>query len=129
MKRVLGWLDDGSAIFERETRDLETFSFLPAQPGWCTLQWYRGDDRELHTCKTAIVAWKICTMSGVTHGGEPFVSTWTTPVVADSTDVDKLDYAVLGPDGLVYVYEQEPQPFGAWLEAKNQQTAHEHPVE
>ena len=36
MKRVLGWLDDGSPVFERANEDLETFHILPAPAGWFT---------------------------------------------------------------------------------------------
>jgi hypothetical protein len=127
MKRVLGWLDDGGPIFERGNEDLETSHFLPALAGWYTLQRY-SENGELKVCKTAVVAWEIRTMSGVSHMGEKIVSTWTIPIVADSTDMDGLDYAVLGPDGLVYEYGKDPEPFGSWLEAKKQ-TAYEHPVE
>jgi hypothetical protein len=121
MKRLIGWLDDGSAIFEQSNEDLETFSFLPAQPGWHTLQWYRGDDGELHVCKTSIVAWKINMTSSVSHAGAVIRSTWTTPIVADSTDMDELDHVLLSPDGIVHRFETDPQPYEEWLAAKKQQ--------
>jgi hypothetical protein len=79
------------------------------------------DDARL--CKNAIIAWKIRTMSGLTHMGKVMTSTWTTPIVADSTDMDELDYVILSPDNIVHKFETEPQPFTKWLEGKKQQLA------
>jgi hypothetical protein len=128
LRRLLGWLDDGSPILEHPTDHVETFHILPAQPGWHTLQWGRGDNGELEICKTAIIAWKITTTSGISHLGEVIRSTWTTPIVADSTDMDELNHVLLSPDNIVHQFETDPQLYEEWLAAKKQQT-HEHPVE
>jgi hypothetical protein len=126
-RRLLGWLDDGSPILEYPTDDLETFSIVPAQPGWYTLQGDRSDSGELHICKTAIVAWKISVTSNISHFGKVIGSTWTTPITADSTDWSEMEHSVLGPDGTVHRFERDPQPYEEWLAAKKQQT-NEHPV-
>jgi hypothetical protein len=125
VKRVLGWLDDGAPVFERTNEDLETFHILPAPAGWYALQWYDGDDApdEERICKTAVVAWKVTVMSSISHFGKVIGSTWTTPITADCTDWGEMDHSVLGPDGIVYRYEEVPQPFEKWLEAKKQELA------
>src|SRR5262249_38425673 len=64
MKRLLGWLDDGTPVLESGDESFETVEVLPAQPGWFVLQAFAGKNGEPDIYKIAVVAWQLRTMSG-----------------------------------------------------------------
>jgi hypothetical protein len=122
-KRLLGWCGDGSAVLEHPTDDLETFHIVPAQPGWFVLTWWADADApdDERVGKTAIVAWKISITSSVSYADNPWTASWTLPVTADCCDWREMPHWVLGPDGLVYRFDEVPQPFERWLEWQQKQ--------
>jgi hypothetical protein len=124
-RRLVGWLDDGSPILERPTDDLETFSIVPAPAGWYVLQWYDGDDEldEERICRTAIIAWRVCLWSGLSHDGKVLSATSTLPITADCADWSEMDHWVLGPDDLVYRLDYSPQMFDQWVAWQKRQLA------
>jgi hypothetical protein len=131
LKRLLGWLDNGDPVFERETTSLETFHFLTAEPGWFVIQWCNGPDLsdEQRMCRTSVIAWKISDHSSLTYGRDPTVvrSTWSLPVTADNFDWEQQRFWLLGPDGTVYQSGEIPVPFEKWLEREKQRTAEKRP--
>jgi hypothetical protein len=137
LKRLLGWLDNGDPVFERENNSLDTIHFLTAEPGWFVIHWCDEPDLsdEQRMCRTAVIAWKISEHSSLTYGNDPTItrSSWSLPLTADQMDWEHERFWLLGPDQVVYQSEECPQPFEKWLEQRKQQLAekpqHEHPVE
>jgi hypothetical protein len=130
LKRLLGWLDNGDPVFERVSNNLETIHFLTAEPGWQVIQWCDepGLSDEERMCRTAVIAWKIFEMSGLTYGDPTVVrTTWALPVTGDQLSWEHEHFWLLGPDGVVYQSEEVPLPFEQWLERRKQQLAEKQP--
>jgi hypothetical protein len=132
MKRLIGWLDDGTPLLDYLAddglTDLDTIHFLPTSPGWYVLYWCDDDSvpDEARVWRSPVVAWRITEFSG-THNGEILRSTAVRAVSVEGIDWDETNYWLLGPDQQVSRTGIGPVPYEKWLEQRKQQLAEKQP--
>jgi hypothetical protein len=118
--RLLGWTDDGERIWDDGDDDtVTTMETVPAAPGWYTIRWRVGASGEEHVFKHAIVAWQIEHASGTSDGRADHGYT-TTALTCDDEGSSTTPCAVLGPDGIVYHFQERPMPYADWVAAQRE---------
>ena len=121
-QRHIGWDNDGGAILAYENDTVETFTIIPALPGW-TMIAYSIDAPEEDDPNNAdwrltsipIIAWRISRTSTLDSTGHEYCLDWTSAITPDSNE-DTGDY--LSADGHVYGVSYCGLPFSEWLEEK-----------